>query len=530
MPSLVLVGGSVVDGTGAPAFDADVVVTDGRITQLAPPGSADATGRRLDVDGLTVAPGFIDMHAHSDLAVLADPGHEAKVWQGVTLEVLGQDGLSYAPVTDETLRHLLGQLAGWNGEPDLDYGWRTVGEYLDRIDGGAAVNAAYLVPHGTVRLAVLGTDERPPSESELGLMQALVAQGMADGAMGLSAGLTYPPGMFADDDEIVALCAPVRDAGGYYCPHHRNYGARLVEAYADCLEIARRAGVALHLAHCHVNFPQNAGRAPEVLAAIDTAVQRDGLDVSLDTYPYLAGATYLAALLPGWAHAGGTQATLDRLADAETRRRILHTIEVAGSDGNHGMPVDWSTIVVSGVGDPALSGVVGGSIADVATARGARPGEVFCDLLLADRLRTGCLVRVGNEDNVRTIMTHRAHTGGSDGILVGDRPHPRGWGTFPRYLGHYVRELGVLTLEECVAHLTSRPARRLGLPDRGVVRPGAVADLVVFDPATVAATSTYEEPCRQPAGIEHVLVGGEFTLHAGRRTDRVPGKSVRLAH
>jgi len=214
--SLVLAGGSVVDGTGAPAFDADVVVTDGRITQLAPPGAADATGRRLDVDGLIVAPGFIDMHAHSDLAVLADPGHEAKVWQGVTLEVLGQDGLSYAPMTDETLRHLLGQLAGWNGEPDLDYDWRTVGEYLDRIDGGAAVNAAYLVPHGTVRLAVLGTDERPPSESELGLMQALVAQGMADGAMGLSAGLTYPPGMFADDDEIVALCAPVRDAGGYY--------------------------------------------------------------------------------------------------------------------------------------------------------------------------------------------------------------------------------------------------------------------------------------------------------------------------
>jgi N-acyl-D-amino-acid deacylase len=530
MPSLVLTGGSVVDGTGAPAFDADLVITDGRITQLAPPGSADATGRRLDVEGLTVAPGFIDMHAHSDLAVLADHGHEAKVWQGVTLEVLGQDGLSYAPMTDETLPQLLGQLAGWNGEPDLDYGWRTVGEYLDRIDRGAAVNAAYLVPHGTVRLAVLGADERVPSEAELQRMQELVADGMADGAMGLSAGLTYTPGMYADDDEIVALCAPVRAAGGYYCPHHRNYGARLLEAYADCLEIARRAHVALHLAHCHVNFPQNAGRAPEVLDAIDAAVQQYGLDVSLDTYPYLAGATYLAALLPSWAQAGGTQATLDRLADPASRRRILHDIEVAGSDGNHDVPVDWSTIVISGVGDPTLSDAVGASIDAVASARGAEPGAVFCDLLVADRLRTGCLVQVGNEDNVQTIMTHRAHTGGSDGILVGDRPHPRGWGTFPRYLGHYVRELGVLTLEECVAHLTSRAARRLGLADRGVVRPGAVADLVVFDPATVAATSTYDEPRRQPVGIEHVLVGGEFTLEEGRRTDRLPGRSVRRAH
>lgn len=523
----VLVGGSVVDGTGAPAFDADVVVADGRIIEVAPPGTTDATGPRIDVTGLMIAPGFIDMHAHSDLAVLADPAHEAKVWQGVTLEVLGQDGLSYAPVTDVTLAQLLGQLAGWNGTPELDYDWRSVGEYLDRIDRGTAVNAAYLVPHGNVRLAVLGTEQRPPSEAELERMVELVAQGMTEGAVGLSAGLTYTPGMYAEDSEIAALCAPVREAGGYYCPHHRNYGARVVEAYVECLEIARTTGVALHLAHCHVNFPQNAGRAHEVLEAIDAATERHGVDVSLDTYPYLAGATYLSALLPSWVHAGGTEAALGRLTDPEQRSRILHEIEVVGADGHHGMPMDWETVVVASVTDPACDWAVGSSIARLGAERGTNPGQVFCDLLIADRLGSGCLVHVGNEDNVRTIMQHRAHTGGSDGILVGARPHPRGWGTFPRYLGTYVRELGVLGLEECISHLTSRAARRLGLRDRGVVQAGAVADLAVFDPRTIAARSTYEDPRRQPEGMQHVLVNGVFTLRDGRRTDHVPGRSIR---
>ncbi|WP_067973660.1 N-acyl-D-amino-acid deacylase family protein [Nocardiopsis trehalosi] len=527
MADVVLTGGRVVDGTGAPARTADVVVADGRITEVAPPGRAAATGERVDVTGLAVAPGFIDMHAHSDLAVLADPEHLAKTLQGVTLEVLGQDGLSYAPVTDATLPQLRRQLAGWNGTPGIDHDWRTVGGYLDRIDAGAAVNAAYLVPHGTVRMAVMGGDERPAGPAELDAMRAAVAQGMAEGAVGLSAGLTYTPGMYAGDDEIVELLAPVRAAGGYYCPHHRNYGVRLMESYRACLDIARRAGTPLHLAHCHVNFPMNRGRAPEVLAMIDAAVRDDGLDVSLDTYPYLAAATYLGALLPSRAQAGGTAATLERLRDPAERAAILHEVEVTGSDGNQGVPVDWSVVVITGVGDPALDWAVGASVRDLADRTGRAPGDVFADLLVDDAMATGCLLHVGDEDNVRTIMRHPAHTGGSDGILAGARPHPRGWGTFARYLGTYVRELGVLGLEECVAHLTSGPARRLGLTDRGVIRPGAAADITVFDPATVAAGATYDEPRRPPEGIPHVLVNGRFTVRDGRRTDALPGRSVR---
>ncbi|GLU47324.1 N-acyl-D-amino-acid deacylase family protein [Nocardiopsis ansamitocini] len=528
MTELVLAGGVLVDGTGAPRRRADVAIAQGRITAVTEPGDRDAPGRRIDVSGLVVAPGFIDMHAHSDLAVLADPAHEAKVAQGVTTEVLGQDGLGYAPVTDATMPAVREQIAGWNGTPDLDYAWRSVADYLDLVDAGAPVNVAYLVPQGNIRMAVVGTEDRPATHEELDRMRALVARGMADGAFGLSAGLTYTPGMYADDDEIVALLEPVRAAAGYYCPHHRNYGSRVVESYQECLDVARRAGVALHLAHCHVNFPLNAGRAPEVLAAVDAALA-SGTDVSLDSYPYLASATYLGSLLPSRAHAGGVAASVERLRDPAERALLLHEVEVVGSDGNHGVPVDWSSIVITGVRSDALAWAVGHSVAHLAARSGRRPGELFADLLVEDEMGTGCLLKVGNEENVRTIMRHSAHTGGSDGILVGAKPHPRGWGTFPRYLGHYVRELGVLGLEECVAHLTSRPARRLGLADRGTVRPGAAADVVVFDPDTVAATATYDAPTRTPVGIPHVLVNGEFTVADGVRSERLPGRSLRSA-
>jgi N-acyl-D-amino-acid deacylase len=266
-----------------------------------------------------------------------------------------------------------------------------------------------------------------------------------------------------------------------------------------------------------MNFGVNEGRAPELLALLDEALAA-GADISLDTYPYTPGSTTLAALLPSWASEGGPDAVLARLADDATAERIRHDLEVTGSDGCHGVPVEWDTIEISGVGDPALAGWVGRRVDGWPAAR---------RLLLEDRLATSILQHVGHEENVRAIMRHRVHTGGSDGILQGAKPHPRAYGTFPHYLGHYVRELGVLSLEECVAHLTSRPAARLRLPDRGVVREGYRADLVLFDPATVAAGSTYDRPRTLPTGIPYVLVDGRFVIEDGRRTDVLAGRSVR---
>ncbi|MFD8716710.1 amidohydrolase family protein [Streptomyces sp. NPDC059629] len=532
MEDLVIRDADVVDGSGEPSYRADVVVDDGRIVSIVKEAAAAGCQRpramrELNADGLVLSPGFIDMHAHSDLALLRDPDHSAKAAQGVTLEVLGQDGLSYAPVDDRTLEEVRRAITGWNGHgDDIDFDWRSVGEYLDRLDRGIAVNAAYLIPQGTVRALVVGWEDREATPAELDRMRRLVAEGLEQGAMGLSSGLTYTPGMYAEDAELTELCRVVAEYGGYYCPHHRSYGAGALEAYAEMVVLAREADCPLHLAHATMNFGVNKGRAPELLALLDEALA-SGADITLDTYPYTPGSTTLAAMLPSWANEGGPEAALARLADDATAERIRHHLENIGSDGCHGVPIEWDTIEISGVADPALADFAGHTVEESARRRGEPPWTTARHLLLTDRLAPSILQHVGHEENVRTIMRHPVHTGGSDGILQGAKPHPRAYGTFPHYLGHYVRELGVLSLEECVAHLTARPAARLRLPDRGLVREGYRADVVLFDPQTVAAGSTFEEPRKLPTGIPHVLIDGRFVIENGRRTDELAGRSIR---
>ena len=521
---LLIRGATVYDGTGAPGSIADVAVDNGRIVAI---GTAPSrTERVIDADGLALSPGFIDMHSHSDLQILANPDHTAKVGQGVTTEVLGQDGLSFAPVDDTTRAAIRRQIAGWNGEPDdFAFDWSDVAGYLDRLDRGVACNAAYLIPQGSVRMLAVGTDDREPSAAELERMKELVATGMRDGAAGMSSGLTYTPGMFAGTDELVELCRVVAAYGGYYSPHQRSYGNGALEAYAEMVEVSRRSGCPLHLAHATMNFGPNAGRGADLVALLDEALAR-GIDVSTDTYPYTAAATTLAALLPSWTAVGGPDAQLARL---ETdRERIRFELEEVGTDGCHGCPVDWAAVEISGVRNPLLADAVGRTVAELASTGGVEPMRVFTDLLTGDRLATSILWHIGHEENVRAIMDHPTHCGGSDGILVGAKPHPRAWGTFPRYLGHYTRDEGVLELADCVHHLTGRPAARLRLVDRGLVREGYHADLVLFDPSAVRDTATYDDPRQQPAGIEWVFVDGTPVIENGVRTAALPGRALRM--
>ncbi|MEV6191557.1 D-aminoacylase [Streptomyces sp. NPDC051920] len=534
---LVIQDVDVADGSGAPTYRADVAVKGGRIVAIVKEAAAAGCQRprgtrELDAEGLVLSPGFIDMHAHSDLALLRDPDHSAKAAQGVTLEVIGQDGLSYAPVDDRTLAEVRRTITGWNGDgDDVDFDWRSVGEYLDRLDHGfdgegIAVNAAYLVPQGTVRMLAVGWEDREATPRELDRMRQLVADGLREGAVGMSSGLTYTPGMYARDAELTALCRVVAEHGGYYCPHHRSYGAGALEAYEEMVALTREAGCPLHLAHATMNFGVNEGKAPDLLALLDGALAQ-GADITLDTYPYTPGCTTLAAMLPSWAGEGGPEAVLARLRDDGTAERVRHHMEVVGADGCHGVPIAWDTIEISGVNDPGLAPYVGRTVQESADLRGEEPWTTARRLLVEDRLGPTILQHVGHEENVRAIMRHRVHTGGSDGILHGAKPHPRTYGTFPHYLGRYVRELGILTLEECVAHLTGRPAARLRLPDRGLVREGYRADLVLFDPATVAAGSTFEAPRTLPTGVPHVLIDGRFVVEDGRRTDVLAGRAVR---
>ena len=526
---------TVVDGTGEARYVADVAVEGARVVAIVREGEPTrlvlpAGAVEVEAAGLALAPGFIDMHAHSDLAVLEGAAHTAKIRQGVTTEVLGQDGLGYAPLDDAAASVIPAQIAGWNGM-SASMPWRTIADQLAAIDAAAVANAAVLVPQGNLRMIVVGHENRPATADEIAAMQRLLGEAIDDGAFGMSSGLTYTPGMYADTAELEALCRVVAERGGYWAPHTRSYGGRALDAYREALDIGRRTGCPIHLTHATMNFAPNRGRAAELLALVDAAIA-DGVDVTLDTYPYLPGATTLAALLPSRLSESGDLLGTIAALDAEGREAVRVELEDVGCDGFHGERADWTTIQIAGTANPALAGIVGRTIAEIAADDGRRAVDVVLDTIIEDAGATGILMHIGDEDIVQASMRHPRHSAGSDGILIGARPHPRGRGTFPRYLGHYVRELGILSLEEAVHHLSGTPAARLGLDrgdaPRGVIRAGATADLVLFDPETVAAGATFDEPFEAPVGVVEVLVGGVPVLQGGEVTGATPGGALRM--
>ncbi len=522
MLDVILKNAMVVDGSGAPGFPADVAIGGGRIRMVGD-CAALAADQVIDVANRTVCPGFIDMHTHSDIALLTNPRQECKIMQGVTTEVLGQDGLSYAPVDGGVLAMLRKSLAALNGDSDaIDWNWTGVGDFLSRFDGKTSVNVCYLVPHGAVRLMVMGAENLPAGETDRERMKALVAEGMSEGAVGFSTGLTYAPCAFADIRELVTCCQAAALHGGYFAPHLRNYGPSFLEAIREALEVGRTSGAPVHFTHFHCSFPSNKHRVHDVLALLEQA-QQGGLDISLDSYPYIAGSTFLGGLFPSWVHEGGPEMFLERIASPTLRERIRREME-EGCDGFQYEPMDWSRIVIGGTGTGKSEWTVGHSLEELSEQTRKTSFDIACDLLIQEELDVSCLAFIGYEENVRTIMQHSRHMAGSDGLLTGSRPHPRAYGTFARYLQHYTRDLGILSLERCIQKMTSLPASRLGLHDRGLIREGMAADLVVFDPGTIEDTATYENPSSHPRGIDYVFVNGRMTMERGKHTGSLAGR------
>ena len=520
MTELLLRGGEVVDGTGAPRRRADVGVRDGRIVAIGDVGTGSGAPV-VDARGRVISPGFIDIHSHSDESVLINSALESAVHQGVTCVVAGNCGGASAPVIGLAAEELDRDIKRY----DLERSWSSFGEYADAVErSGSSVNFCSFVGHGTLRMCVMGADDRPPAGGELALMKALLAKSLDDGAVGLSTGLIYPPSAYGTTDEIGALAGVVRERDGLYASHIRNEGDDLFAAIEENLEIGRRSGVRVQLSHHKASQKRNWGKVKESTAMIERA-QRAGVDVIADQYPYTASSTGLAVTIPKWAHAGGSMALCERLKDPAVRQRIRD--EYTETERN------WPDIVIARATHHADWS--GKSVAELAGAANQDPLEWTCDALVEHDGAIDIIHHSMDEGDVRYVMAKPWICAGSDsranapyGSLSFGKPHPRSYGTFPRILGHYARDLGVIALEDAVRKMTSLTASRLKLRDRGVVREGAWADLVVFDPERIIDIATYEDPHRYPAGIDHVIVNGTVVTHGDETLAPRPGRFLRL--
>lgn len=525
---VLLRGGNVVDGSGSAPVRADVLISDGRIVAIGEALGAPDTSV-VDVEGKVVAPGFIDIHTHCDFTLHRWPRADAMVRQGVTTVVVGNCGHSTFPVGDGERKEMLKAYSDFLAD-DLSWTWTDAAGFTKVLSAlPLAPNVALQVGHGTARVAAMGFDDRAPTEGELERMRASVADAMRAGAFGLSTGLIYPPGTYATTGEVVALAEVAAAHGGFYSTHMRNEGPALLDSIAETLEVAERAHIPVEISHHKVLGRRNWGLTEKSLALIDDARAR-GLDVSADQYPYEASATTLAALLPTWAVEGGTDRMRARLFDPAERERIRDDVLNGPFDGGPKRDFEPETLMIASVTpeDPAL---VGRTISEIAGSRGVQPVDAMLDLLAHHGGGVQVVIFAIGEEDIRRVMSHPAVAVASDGWTLnpeaGGCPHPRSYGTFARVLGHYVRDEHHLSLEEAVRKMTSLPAARLGMADRGRLSPGAWADVVVFDPATVADRATFTDPHRYCAGVSHVFVNGQCVIEAGEDTGAASGRVLR---
>ena len=523
---LLIENGTVVDGSGGPGFSAAVGVRGGRLQIVHGPADDAQAERRIDAAGMTVAPGFIDLHSHSGLMIFEDPRHEPKVRQGITTEVIGVDGLSYAPIPDASdLEALAHMNSGLDGRPDIAYDWSSVESYLDRLDAlKPSLNLAFLVGNSALRMAAIGWEDVEASAKDLENMRAMLREAMEQGAIGLSSGLDYPPGAYASTDELAQLTNEAAAHGGFYHTHVRySLGDRYLDPFREAIEIGRRGQGPAHITHFYHRQTFPGGPEP-MLALVDDA-RAEGLDVTFDTYPYEWASTRLLIMIPPWVQAGGPMRTKSRLSDMGVRNRIRR--ELAERGVQYAGRRAWDDVRLGAFTRPELLRWEGHTLGELIAERGADPVDVLCDLLLEEDLRVNQVTPGPWTETLRDFIRHPVGMVGTDSTFVGEKPSPRTYGSFPRILGQFVREEALISLEEAVRSMTSAAADRLGLADRGRLRDGHAADIVVFDAARVRSNATYDQPRVFPTGIEWVVVGGELVVEAGEHTGARPGRVLR---
>ncbi|MBN9176174.1 MAG: amidohydrolase family protein [Microbacterium sp.] len=516
---MIVRGGDLVDGTGGPPQRADLAIEHGVVTEIghAPAAPGDDV---LDASGRIVLPGLIDAHSHTDGAIFRPEVQHALLRQGVTTVIAGQDGVSYAPGGGAWAARYFAAING----PHPYFSGGSVADLLDTYDGATALGVGYLVPAGTVRHEVMGMDAGVPTPAQVTRMVALVEHGMRDGALGLSTGLDYVPGIFAEATEIAALCAPVARAGGLYVTHMRGgYETNAAAGLAEIADICRLSGVRAHVSHFHVAAADGIRLIDDLSAA--------GVDVSFDMYPYTRGCTLLAmAVLPPEYSAVDATNAVAALRDPAERERLRREWFPLVADKPSLGPA-WPTMITIAHA-PRTPDAPGSTLADLARSQATDVVDATLDLLIENRLEVSAVMAVRDErpvDDLARLFTHPAHTGGSDGIFIGAVPHPRAWGTFARFLGTFTRDIGAYSWPEAARHLAGRPARRFGLHDRGILAPGRRADLALVDPAIVSDTATYERPTDLAVGIDDVLVAGVRVLVDGELTGAAPGAAARPA-